>query len=80
MTLAPVQFLVNNESQPKNFPDEEEVVALLFRVPCIKVTQLFQSFVLTEHYCVFMLFGLKLLMICAVTVLAALLVILLGPF
>jgi 1-acyl-sn-glycerol-3-phosphate acyltransferase len=53
---------------------------LLFRVPCIKVTQLFQSFVLTEHYCVFMLFGLKLLMICAVTVLAALLVILLGPF
>jgi 1-acyl-sn-glycerol-3-phosphate acyltransferase len=53
---------------------------LLFGVLCIKVIQLFQSFVLIKAAYVSMLYGLKLLVICMITVPAALLTILFGLF
>jgi len=57
-----------------------DITALLFRVPCIKVILLFQSFVLTKTTYILMRYGLKLLGICAVTVPAALLTVMLGLF
>jgi 1-acyl-sn-glycerol-3-phosphate acyltransferase len=58
----------------------KRLARLLFGVPCIKVIQLFRSFVLVEAAYVSMLYGLKLLVICMVTVPAALLAIVLGLF
>ena len=57
-----------------------EFAPLLFGVLCIKFIQLFQSFVLIKAAYVSMLYGLKLLGICMVTVPAALLIVLLGLF
>jgi 1-acyl-sn-glycerol-3-phosphate acyltransferase len=57
-----------------------ELVRLLFGVPCIKVIQLFRSFALVKAAYVSMFYGLKLLVVCMITVPAALLAIVLGLF